>query len=97
MFPNVVTYGKSLKSLGRSLPYRDLSIRAQVINLLMELQRNGNVSDATYGRALAKFGEAGIVETTSLAGYYAMLAMVMNTARTPLAEGVKPALAPLPR
>ena len=69
---------------------------AILYDLCTELQRNHSVSDATYARALAKFGEAGIVEATSLAGYYAMLAMVMNTARTPLPAGAKPALARFP-
>jgi 4-carboxymuconolactone decarboxylase len=65
-------------------------------DLLTELLHNQQVSDATYARALAKFGEAGIVEATSLAGYYAMLAMVMNTARTPLPAGAKPGLVAFP-
>lgn len=69
---------------------------AILYDVITELQRNHAVSDATYARALAKFGEAGIVEATSLSGYYAMLAMVMNTARTPLAPGTKPPLAPFP-
>jgi 4-carboxymuconolactone decarboxylase len=64
--------------------------------LLTELQDNHAVSDATYNRALAKFGEPGIVEAASLAGYYSMLAMVMNTARTSLPAGTKPPLLPLP-
>ena len=62
-----------------------------------ELQRNHVVSDATYARALAKFGEAGIVEAASLQGYYSLLAMVMNTARTPLPAGAtRPPLAAFP-
>lgn len=65
-------------------------------DLLTELQRNHGVSDATYARALAKFGEAGIVEATGLAGYYTMLAMVMNTARTPLPAGAKLPLVAFP-
>ena len=65
-------------------------------DLCMELQKNHSVSDATYARALAKFGEAGIVETASIAGYYSLLAMVMNTARTPLPAGAKPPLAAFP-
>jgi 4-carboxymuconolactone decarboxylase len=69
---------------------------AIVYDLLTELNRNHSVTDATYARALAKFGEAGVVETTSLAGYYAMLAMVMNTARTPLPAGAKPPLVGFP-
>src|SRR5439155_1909832 len=65
-------------------------------DMLVGLQRNHSVSDAVYARALAKFGEAGIVEATSLAGYYSLLAMVMNTARTPLPSGAKPPLSTLP-
>jgi 4-carboxymuconolactone decarboxylase len=65
-------------------------------DLCMELQRHHSVSDATYARALAKFGEAGIVEATSMAGYYTLLAMVMNTARTPLPAGAKPPLTAFP-
>jgi 4-carboxymuconolactone decarboxylase len=62
-----------------------------------ELLRNQSVSDPTYARALAKFGEPGVVEAASLIGYYAYLAMVMNVARTPLPAGVKPGLAPFPK
>ena len=69
---------------------------AILYDLCTELQRNHGVSDATYARALARFGEAGIVEATSQAGYYTLLAMVMNTARTPLPAGAKPPLAAFP-
>jgi 4-carboxymuconolactone decarboxylase len=62
-----------------------------------ELLHNQSVSDPTYARAVAKFGEPGVVEAASLVGYYTYLAMVMNTARTPLPAGAKPALAPFPK
>jgi 4-carboxymuconolactone decarboxylase len=62
----------------------------------MELQRNHSVSDATYERAVERFGEQGVVEVVSLAGYYTMISMILNTARTPLPAGAKPALAPFP-
>jgi 4-carboxymuconolactone decarboxylase len=62
-----------------------------------ELHRNQSVSDATYARAVGKFGEAGVIDTLGITGYYTMLAMVMNTARTPLAAGGTPALTPFPR
>ena len=62
----------------------------------LELQRNRGVSDATYERAVERFGEQGVVEIVSLAGYYTMIAMVLNTARTPLPAGATPALAPFP-
>ena len=67
-----------------------------VYTLWDEVQRN-NVSDATYARALATIGEQGVIDVVGITGYYTMLAMVMNTTRTPLPEGVKPPLQTLPR
>jgi 4-carboxymuconolactone decarboxylase len=62
-----------------------------------ELMHNHSVSDATYQRALERFGEAGVVEATSLEGYYSFLAILMNMARSPLPAGASPALAPFPK
>ena len=66
-------------------------------DLCVELHRNKSVSDATYERALRAFGQEGIVEAVAIEGYYALLAMVMNTARTPLPEDRTPALTSFPR
>lgn len=68
-----------------------------VYDLCLELHRNHSVSDATYALALAKLGEEGIVEAASIQGYYALLAMNMNAARTPLPAGVEPPLKLFPR
>lgn len=65
-------------------------------NFVLELQRNHGVSDATYERAVERLGEQGVVETVSLVGYYTMISMILNTARTPLPADAKPALAPFP-
>ena len=62
-----------------------------------ELNRHRTVADATYARAVARFGEQGVIDATSIVGYYTLLAMVMNTARTALPDGIPPPLAPLPR
>jgi 4-carboxymuconolactone decarboxylase len=62
-----------------------------------ELLHNQSVSDGTYARALAKFGEAGVVEVASLEGYYTYLSMIMNTARSPMPANAKPALMPFPK
>jgi 4-carboxymuconolactone decarboxylase len=64
--------------------------------LTTELMRNKGVSDETYARAVARFGERGVVEAVSIQGYYTLLAMVMNTARTPRAAGGPPPLRALP-
>ena len=60
---------------------------AAVWDLLDELHRNRAVSDEVYERALAAFGDAGVVELVVTAGYYTTLAMVMNVARTPVPPG----------
>ncbi|PYR30734.1 MAG: hypothetical protein DMF92_07730 [Acidobacteria bacterium] len=56
------------------------------------------VSDYTYSRALAKFGEPGIVEAAHIAGLSTMMAMIMNAVRVQarIPEGSKPPLAPYP-
>ena len=64
--------------------------------LVDELQRNQSVSDTTYANAIAAFGEQGLIDAVALVGQYSMLAMVLNTARTPLPSGTKPALKSLP-
>lgn len=49
----------------------------------LELNRTKRVSDATYARALKRWGEKGVVDLASINGYYTFLAMTMNVARTP--------------
>ena len=57
-----------------------------VYDFLTELAATKQVKDATYDRALKAFGEQGVVDLTGLAGYYSLLAMTMNVARTPTAN-----------
>ena len=70
---------------------------AAIYDFCIELHRNRGVSDATYARALAKFGEQGLVDAVGLSGWYTLVAMVLNTARTPLPAGVAPPLTPFAR
>lgn len=65
-------------------------------DFLTELFANKGVSDATYAKTLAKFGEELLVDICGNVGYYTMLAMLMNVARTPVPEGAPPPLVPLP-
>ncbi|MBY0494561.1 MAG: substrate-binding domain-containing protein [Cyanobacteria bacterium] len=62
-----------------------------------ELHHDKAVSDGTYARALKAFGELGVVDTIGITGYYTMLAMTLNTARTPAGESGSPILRPLQR
>ena len=66
----------------RERPENMLVDEAVVHDFCIELHQNKQVSDHTYGEALALFGEQGVVDLMGLNGYYTLLAMVMNTART---------------
>jgi 4-carboxymuconolactone decarboxylase len=52
-------------------------------NYVTELLLNKSVSDATYGRMVAKFGEQGAVDAAGTVGYYTTIGLVLNVARTP--------------
>jgi len=67
-----------------------------VYDFLTELHETKSVSDATYARAVARFGEQGVIDMIGVNGYYTFLAMVMNTARTALPPDHKPALPEFP-
>jgi 4-carboxymuconolactone decarboxylase len=58
-----------------------------VYDTLTEALQNKSVSDVTYARAVKHFGEQNLVDLLAIAGYYALLAMLLNVARTPLPEG----------
>ena len=49
-----------------------------------ELLINRQVDDKTYNSAFDIFGENGIIELTSLVGFYSMLAMTLNEHKVPL-------------
>lgn len=68
-----------------------------VYDFCIELLRNHSVSDVTYDRMVAQFGERGVAEVTLLQGEYTMMSMFMNVARTPLDPGTPPPLRPFPR
>ena len=70
---------------------------AAVYDFCTELLRTHRVSDPTYARMVSHLGEKGVIDAIGILGYYQLLAMVMNTARTALPEGVEPALPAFPR
>ena len=47
------------------------------------LQGRGQVGDATWARTVGRFGEPAVVDLVATCGYYGLLALVMNAARTP--------------
>ena len=57
-------------------------------DLATEILRTKRVSDATYRRAVTRFGEQGVIDLLGVTGYYTFLAIVMNATRTALPENV---------
>ena len=56
----------------------------EVYDFCTELHREHAVSDATWAAAMQRLGEQGVVDLIGICGYYALLSMVMNAARTPV-------------
>ena len=67
-----------------------------VYELLTELFQNKSVSDHTYERAITRFGERDVVDIVAIGGYYSLLGMLMNVARTELPEGREPGMRHFP-
>lgn len=81
--------------------HRPLTMSAEeavVYDFITELAVNKGVSDASYRECVDCFGEACLVELTSLAGYFVLISMVLNVAGIPAdtVDGIA-ALPPLPR
>jgi 4-carboxymuconolactone decarboxylase len=58
-----------------------------VYEFCSELQRDHEVSDATFAAAKARFGEQGVVDLIGVTGYYTAVAMTLNVARVPVPDG----------
>ena len=57
-----------------------------IYNVLEELRNNRSLSDPTYAQLLKRFGEQGVIDLVAHYGYYSLLAMTMNVARTAVPE-----------
>ena len=56
-------------------------------DFVSELLATKGVSDKTYERACAKFGEQGLVDIVGMVGYYQLIGLQMNVARTAIPDG----------
>lgn len=54
-----------------------------------ELVRQQRPSQATYDQAVAAFGEAGLIELTTLIGYYVLISYTLNTFDVALVDGME--------
>jgi 4-carboxymuconolactone decarboxylase len=60
-----------------------------------ELIRRRRVSDDTYGLAVARFGERGVVDLMATMSYYTLVSMSLNVDGYPLPQGAQEELLPL--
>jgi 4-carboxymuconolactone decarboxylase len=58
-----------------------------IYDFIAELHKTKRVSNKTYARVHALFGDAGMVEFVGILGYYTLVAMTLNVFRVPLPEG----------
>jgi 4-carboxymuconolactone decarboxylase len=65
-----------------------------VLDFALELLHTHGVSEPAYRAALAHLGEQGVIELTTLVGYFVLVSWVMNVAHTPAQAAGK--AAPLP-
>ena len=54
-----------------------------------ELVRQQRPSQAPYDQAVAAFGEAGLIELTTLIGYYVLISYTLNTFDVALVDGME--------
>lgn len=69
--------------------------QAAIHDFSMELMVKRRVSDETYARAQALFGDKGVIDLVGLNGYYSLLAMAMNAVEMENPPGAE-SLPPLP-
>ena len=73
-----------------------VALRPVTLSTQIPLLQNQGVSDSTYAKAVARFGEQGTIELVTVAAYYTYQSMVLNTARTPVTTPPALSLKPLP-
>jgi len=72
---------------GRRPASMDLD-EATIYDFSHELHETHGVSDATFKRALERFGERGVFDLIAVNGFYTLVSMCLNVDRTPLPAGV---------
>ena len=58
--------------------------------LTLELNEQKHLSEASYAKVLAMFGTEGMIELVSVAGFYTMVAMMINAFDAPVPGGARP-------
>jgi 4-carboxymuconolactone decarboxylase len=79
---------EAIEALRQGARPRNLAPDEQdAFDFAQELLATHGVSEPTYQSVLARWGEQGVVELTTLLGYFALVSWLMNVARTPAQTG----------
>jgi 4-carboxymuconolactone decarboxylase len=62
---------------------------AAVYDFCIQLHRDKKVGEAAYKRAVALFGEKGVMDLVGVSGYYTAVSMTLNVAEVPVPPGQK--------
>jgi 4-carboxymuconolactone decarboxylase len=81
----------AIKAIAEGKRPADLKPDEQAVyDFCTELLRTTQMSDATFNAIKQQLGERGVVEIMGVMGYYQTIAMLLNTDRYPLPDGVAP-------
>lgn len=64
----------------------------EIYEFARELHLSSQVSEATYDRVHSRWGALGVVELTTLIGYYTLVSMTLNAHHIPLPDDTAPPL-----
>jgi 4-carboxymuconolactone decarboxylase len=68
---------------------------AAIYDLAMEIDRDKKLSDATYHKTVAKFGERGVIDIVGIIGYYHFVSIILIAGDAVPGPGDMPKLQPL--
>jgi 4-carboxymuconolactone decarboxylase len=71
----------------RQTPAFDKADEQLAYDMAHQLLHDKRVDDPTWAAVCAQFGEQGAMDLSGIVGYYSLLSMVMNAARTPPPPG----------
>jgi 4-carboxymuconolactone decarboxylase len=76
---------------GQSPAFRDPE-EADIYEFARQLLETGQVREETYAAVRGRWTPVGVVELTTLIGYYTLVSMTLNAHQIPLPEGMTPPL-----
>lgn len=63
---------------------------ALIYDLSTELLNDKDISDATYAAAIERYGELTVLDAVCTAGYFSLVALILNASRHPIPDSATP-------